>query len=87
MTTEQDQQAVLCVVVNQLGQYSIWPAERAIPDGWNAVSVPGTRAQCLAYIEENWTDLGPKRAAQTGQTGQTDGMSASFRGGPGSPRR
>jgi len=38
------------VVVNHEEQYSIWPAERALPLGWQAVGQPGNKAACLAYI-------------------------------------
>lgn len=45
------------VVVNQRGQYSIWPAVRAIPAGWTPVTEAATREVCLRYIEEHWTDI------------------------------
>lgn len=47
------------VVINPEQQYSIWPAYRDIPAGWQTVGVSGTRAQCLAYIDANWTDMRP----------------------------
>jgi MbtH protein len=55
MSTEQDDKTKLFqVVVNQHGQYSIWPAGRPVPDGWHAASGLETRERCLAYIEEHW---------------------------------
>jgi MbtH protein len=48
------------VVVNDEEQYSIWPSDREIPAGWNAVGSPRSRADCLAWIEQNWTDMRPK---------------------------
>jgi len=48
------------VVVNQEEQYSIWPADRETPLGWNDAGKSGTKAECLAYIEEVWTDMRPK---------------------------
>ena len=48
------------VVMNQEEQYSIWPAGREIPEGWTAVGKQGPKAECLAYIEEVWTDMRPK---------------------------
>jgi MbtH protein len=54
-----DETAVFRVVVNVEEQYSIWPAERELPDGWRDVGVGGTREQCLAYVDEHWTDMRP----------------------------
>lgn len=47
------------VVVNHEEQYSIWPAYKSIPAGWRAVGNSGPKAECLAYIEEVWTDMRP----------------------------
>ena len=47
------------VVINHEEQYSIWPADRETPLGWKAVGKEGTKAECLAYIEEVWTDMRP----------------------------
>lgn len=47
------------VVVNDEEQYSIWAAEREVPAGWRAVGFTGTKAACLAHIEEVWTDMRP----------------------------
>lgn len=48
------------VVVNQEEQYSIWPAEKENPKGWKDVGKTGNKAECLAYIEEVWTDMRPR---------------------------
>ena len=48
-----------CVVVNYEEQYSIWPADRESPLGWNLAGFCGAKAECLAYIEEVWTDMRP----------------------------
>ncbi len=47
------------VVVNHEEQYSIWPADRAIPPGWKDAGKSGPKAECLAYIKEVWTDMRP----------------------------
>ena len=47
------------VVVNHEGQYSIWPADRENALGWNDVGKSGTKAECLEYIKEVWTDMRP----------------------------
>jgi MbtH protein len=48
------------VVVNDEEQYSIWPADRELPWGWNKVGKSGLKNECLAYIEEVWTDMRPR---------------------------
>lgn len=47
------------VVINHEEQYSIWPVDRQVPTGWKAVGKQGTKAECLDYIEEVWTDMRP----------------------------
>ncbi len=47
------------VLVNHENQHSLWPATIEVPAGWNTVQDAAPRAACLAYIEENWTDLRP----------------------------
>jgi len=54
-----NQETEYLVVMNLEQQYSIWPAFKSIPEGWSEVGVRGTKAQCLAHIEEVWTDLRP----------------------------
>ena len=47
------------VVVNHEAQYSLWPADRDNPLGWWEAGKRGTKAECLAYIKEVWTDMRP----------------------------
>ncbi len=47
------------VVMNAEAQYSIWPEGRDLPAGWTAAGKSGTKAECLAYIEEVWVDMRP----------------------------
>lgn len=49
----------LHVVVNDEEQYSIWPADREVPAGWRIAGKTGTKEECLAFIEEAWTDMRP----------------------------
>ena len=53
---EQEDTTVYSVVVNHEEQYSIWPAYRELPLGWRKVGKEGLKEECLAYIEEVWTD-------------------------------
>jgi len=47
------------VVINHEEQYSIWPTAKPNPIGWADVGKTGTKAECLAYIKEGWTDMRP----------------------------
>ncbi|MBO4205924.1 MbtH family protein [Micromonospora echinofusca] len=48
------------VVVNDEEQYSVWWADRDLPAGWRKAGFEGTRADCLAHIEQVWSDLRPR---------------------------
>ncbi|MDZ4265180.1 MAG: MbtH family protein [Mycobacterium sp.] len=48
------------VLVNDEEQYSLWPTFAGVPAGWRIVFGESTRADCLAYVEENWTDMRPR---------------------------
>lgn len=56
---EQEDTTIYTVVVNHEEQYSIWPAQREIPPGWQEVGKTGAKADCLDYIKEVWTDMRP----------------------------
>ena len=60
-TSERDDEdrTIYKVVVNSEDQYSIWPADRENALGWNDAGKSGPKAECLAYIEEVWTDRRP----------------------------
>ncbi|APY90321.1 MbtH family protein [Streptomyces alfalfae] len=47
------------VVVNHEEQYSVWPAGRDNPAGWSDAGRTGPKADCLAHIEDVWTDMRP----------------------------
>jgi len=47
------------VVMNHEEQYSIWLKGKEIPAGWVAVGKSGMKPECLAYIDEVWTDMRP----------------------------
>ena len=55
-----DDEAEYVVLVNHEEQYSLWPARRPIPSGWEVKGPPATRETCLSYIRETWTDMRPK---------------------------
>ena len=55
---ENDDQTPQRVLVNEEEQYSLWPRDNPIPNGWKSVK-EGTKAECLAYVREVWTDMRP----------------------------
>ena len=70
---EPEDQALYRVVVNDEEQYSIWPVARTCPAGWRDVGVSGTKATCLAHIEEVWTDMRPLSLRQASDDPQPPG--------------
>jgi MbtH protein len=70
-----DENGEFLVLVNDEGQYSLWPTFREVPAGWTAVGPKGQRKICLDWIEQTWTDMRPKslikkmeaKAASSGQ--------------------
>jgi MbtH protein len=50
---------IFAVVLNDELQYSIWRADRPIPPGWRTNGFSGSREECLAHIDEVWTDMRP----------------------------
>jgi MbtH protein len=59
MRDEEEDKRAYAVVMNHEEQYSIWLADRDIPAGWKSVGKTGSKAECLAYIEQVWTDMRP----------------------------
>jgi len=53
------QDGELKVVINHEEQYSIWPVDRENPAGWRDAGKTGTKAECLEYIQKEWTDMRP----------------------------
>jgi MbtH protein len=47
------------VVINHEEQYSIWPVEKKLTEGWKETEIQGKLDKCQEYIEEVWTDMRP----------------------------
>jgi MbtH protein len=60
----EDEKGEFVVLVNEEGQYSLWPAHLDIPLGWEATGPKGERKICLDWIDESWTDMRPKSLAR-----------------------
>ena len=56
---DEEDDTIYTVVINHEEQYSIWPADRELPLGWNTVGKTGSKEECLEYIKEVWTDMRP----------------------------
>jgi uncharacterized protein YbdZ (MbtH family) len=55
-----DDSGSFLVLINDEEQHSLWPAFADVPTGWRTVFGEASRAECLDYIEQNWTDIRPK---------------------------
>jgi MbtH protein len=55
-----DDNARYQVLRNDEDQYSLWPADLDVPDGWRTVGKEGTKEECSAYVDEVWTDMRPR---------------------------
>ncbi len=54
-----DDAGTFLVLTNDEGQHSLWPAFAAVPNGWQVVMSESSRQECLAFVDERWTDLRP----------------------------
>jgi MbtH protein len=59
MREEREDNTIYKAVLNHEEQYSIWPADRENALGWKDAGKTGSKAECLAYIKEVWTDMRP----------------------------
>ncbi|OBJ00381.1 MbtH family protein [Mycobacterium sp. 1465703.0] len=55
-----DEDATFVVLVNDEEQHSLWPTFADMPAGWRVVFGEASRADCLQYVEQNWSDIRPK---------------------------
>lgn len=58
-SSDREDTTIYRAVVNHEEQYSIWPADRELPLGWNDAGKTGLKPEVLAWIEEVWTDMRP----------------------------
>jgi MbtH protein len=59
MSLETEDKTIYKVVLNDEEQYSIWPVYKANALGWKDAGKSGSKEECLAYINEVWTDMRP----------------------------
>ncbi|MBF6079514.1 MbtH family protein [Nocardia beijingensis] len=55
-----DDEGEFYVLVNDEEQFSLWPTFADVPAGWQVAFGASSRAACLEYVDQNWTDMRPK---------------------------
>jgi MbtH protein len=55
-----DPDGTFFALVNDEGQFSLWPVFAEVPSGWTVDHGPDTRAACLDHIEKSWRDMRPR---------------------------
>jgi MbtH protein len=55
-----DPDGTFYALVNDEGQYSLWPEFADVPAGWAVAFGPGPRAAALEFVEATWTDMRPR---------------------------
>ncbi len=77
------------VVKNDEDQYGIWPADRENALGWTDAGKTCTKAECVAWIGEVWTDMRPeslrKAMESSGATSQPAAAPTSPPAAPAAP--
>lgn len=64
---QEENELTYCVVVNELGQYSIWLELKPVPAGWRAAGFSGSKEACLQHIDATWLDIRPLPLRQAAQ--------------------
>lgn len=57
---EKDCSSRWTVLINAEDQYGLFPADLPSPAGWRLAGYAGTEAECMAYVDEHWTDMRPR---------------------------
>ncbi|MBK4714707.1 MULTISPECIES: MbtH family protein [Tenebrionibacter/Tenebrionicola group] len=54
-----DPQGRFFILVNDVMQYSLWPAHCALPPGWRTVTGPQDQEACRRWLEAHWQTIQP----------------------------
>ncbi|GAA4401314.1 MbtH family protein [Tsukamurella soli] len=49
-----DRDGTFLVLVNNVGEYSLWPEFARVPAGWTVTFGPAGREAALAHVDEVW---------------------------------
>jgi MbtH protein len=70
MGSDESEESQPCLVlVNEEEQYCLWRQGIPVPGGWRQVK-EGSRSECLAYVQEIWTDMRPLSLRRAGTVPQ-----------------
>lgn len=61
----EDPDGEFLVLVNEEGQYSLWPTVASVPAGWEVARGPGGRELMASFIAEHWSDMRPRSLRDT----------------------
>ncbi len=61
----EDENGSYLVLVNDEGQYSLWPELIEVPEGWSVTHGADSRRGCLDYVDTHWTDMRPWSLIET----------------------
>jgi MbtH protein len=53
------------ILVNDEGQYSIWPEMKSAPIGWKETGPVGSKEEVLGWVKTNWLDMRPASLRST----------------------
>ncbi|MGW0548753.1 MbtH family protein [Streptomyces altiplanensis] len=66
-----DEHGRFYVLINDEDQHSLWPAFADVPGGWRVAYGEESRAACLQYVEDHWTDMRPRSLREAMDTDRT----------------
>ncbi|MFY1636701.1 MbtH family protein [Solwaraspora sp. WMMB335] len=47
------------VLVNEEEQFGLFPVSQPMPGGWRSAGFTGSEDECVAHVNERWTDQRP----------------------------
>ena len=56
----EEENGTYVALINDEGQYSLWPNFIETPAGWKIDHGPASRQACLDHINQHWTDMRPR---------------------------
>ena len=68
----EDENGIYHVLINEEGQYSLWPSFVDVPNGWTIIHKSDSRAACLEFINRNWTDMRPKSLIKSMESSENE---------------
>ena len=66
--TFDDENGTFYILINDEGQYCLWPTFVDVPAGWNSIYEPASRQSYLDNINQTWTDMCPSSLIEAGES-------------------